>query len=236
MGEKFREGIKILFKAFVMRIYLKTTPNKEPVNFNYQPLLTGVLHKWLGENNIHGELALHSFSWLKEGKKVGNTLEFRNGATFFISFNNSDCIKQIVANILGDSALFHGMRVVDIMIGEDPDLSSRETFMLGSPVFIRRGIDGNDIHYSYEDKDVGRLLEETLRHKMKIAGLPDDDTLQIEFDLRYHDKKIKMINYRNIRNKTNWCPLIIRGKPETKLFAWNVGIGNSTGVGFGSIF
>jgi CRISPR/Cas system endoribonuclease Cas6 (RAMP superfamily) len=33
----------------------------------------------------------------------------------------------------------------------------------------------------------------------------------------------------------NWCPIIIKGKPETKLFAWNVGLGNSTGIGFGAI-
>jgi CRISPR-associated endoribonuclease Cas6 len=79
-------------------------------------------------------------------------------------------------------------------------------------------------------------MEETLRNKMRKAGIPDDATLQIEFDLQYVGKKIKMVNYRNIRNKTNWCPLIIKGKPETKLFAWNVGIGNSTGIGFGSIF
>jgi CRISPR/Cas system endoribonuclease Cas6 (RAMP superfamily) len=30
--------------------------------------------------------------------------------------------------------------------------------------------------------------------------------------------------------------VIIEGKPETKLFAWDVGIGNSTGIGFGAIY
>ena len=132
--------------------------------------------------------------------------------------------------------MFHGMVVKDIIIGDNPDLSDKDNFMLGSPVFVRRGIEGKDIHYSYEDVNVGRLMEETLRNKMRKAGIPDDATLQIEFDLQYVGKKIKMVNYRNIRNKTNWCPLIIKGKPETKLFAWNVGIGNSTGIGFGSIF
>ena len=60
--------VKII-KLFVMRIYLKTTPNKESVYFNYQPLLTGVLHKWLGENDIHGELALHLFHGCKGVRK-----------------------------------------------------------------------------------------------------------------------------------------------------------------------
>ena len=219
-----------------MRIYLKTTPNKESVYFNYQPLLTGVLHKWLGENDVHGELALHSFSWLQGSKKVNDSLEFKHGATFFISFYDVTNIRQILKNIQVEPELFHGMIVRDITIGEDPDFSDKEYFRLGSPVFVRRSVEGKDIHYSYEDVNVGRLMEETLRNKMRKAGLPDDETLQIEFDLQYIGKKIKMVNYRSISNKTNWCPLIIKGKPETKLFAWNVGIGNSTGIGFGSIF
>ena len=89
--------VKII-KLFVMRIYLKTTPNKESVYFNYQPLLTGVLHKWLGENDIHGELALHSFSWLQGSKKINDTLEFKHGATFFISFYDVTNIRQIIKN------------------------------------------------------------------------------------------------------------------------------------------
>ena len=219
-----------------MRIYLKTTPNTESVYFNYQSLLTGVLHKWLGKNDIHGELALHSFSWLQGGKKVENGLEFYKGATFFISFYDVANIRQIIKNIQVEPELFLGMQVKDIVIGDEPDLSSREHFMLGSPVFVRRSVENQDIHYSYDDVNVGRLMEETLRNKMRKAGIPDDETLQVEFDLQYTGKKIKMVNYRDIRNKTNWCPVIIKGKPETKLFAWNVGLGNSTGIGFGSIY
>ena len=37
------------------------------IPFNYQPKLVGTLHKWLGPNDIHGKLAMHSFSWLMGG-------------------------------------------------------------------------------------------------------------------------------------------------------------------------
>ena len=47
-----------------MRINLKTTPSQMCIPFNYQPKLVGTLHKWLGPNDIHGKLAMHSFSWL----------------------------------------------------------------------------------------------------------------------------------------------------------------------------
>lgn len=36
-----------------MRLHLTLAPNREPVPFNYQHQLTGTLHKWLGENELH---------------------------------------------------------------------------------------------------------------------------------------------------------------------------------------
>jgi CRISPR-associated endoribonuclease Cas6 len=62
-----------------------------------------------------------------------------------------------------------------------------------------------------------------------------DDNLEIRFEKNYSKAKTKLIAYNGIKNKTNWCPVIIKGKPETKFFAWNVGLGNSTGIGFGAI-
>lgn len=70
---------------------------------------------------------------------------------------------------------------------------------------------------------------------MREAGL-EDDTLDIRFDTSYNKKKLKLVRYHGIGNKASICPVIIKAKPETKLFAWNVGLGNSTGIGFGAIY
>ena len=69
---------------------------------------------------------------------------------------------------------------------------------------------------------------------MKIAGLTDE-TLGIHFDTQYIKAEPKLITYKGIKNKVSLCPIIISGKPETISFARNVGLGNSTGIGFGSI-
>ena len=220
-----------------MRINLKTTPSQMCIPFNYQPKLVGTLHKWLGPNDIHGKLAMHSFSWLMGGSTTTNGIVFDNGARFFISFHDTDRIRQIVRTILEDPVMFEGLIVTDVSIQPDPDLSNCEFFKIGSPVFIQRRLeDGSNKHYTYEDTVAGNLLEETLRHKMQVAGLPDDRTLKISFAMEYPKKKIKTIYYNGIGNRTSWCPVRIQGKPETKVFAWATGIGNSTGAGFGSIY
>ena len=77
-------------------------------------------------------------------------------------------------------------------------------------------------------------MTETLKSKMKLVNL-EDETLKIAFDKSYSKAKTKLITYNGINNKASLCPLIIKGKPKTKAFAWNVGIGNSTGIGFGAI-
>ena len=93
----------------------------------------------------------------------------------------------------------------------------------------------NDFDRTFTMKDLyDKYLK--LHHKMELAGLPYDESLDIRFELDYQNKKTKMLKYRGIYNRANLCPVIIEGKPETKAFAWNVGIGNSTGIGFGSIY
>lgn len=221
-----------------MRIYLKTTANDHLIPFDYQRYLVGTLHKWLGENEEHDLMSLYSFSWLHGSVSEQKGLNFPGGSSWFVSFYDELRVKKIVSDILKDPEMFAGMRVTDVTIEETPDLSFRELFYLGSPIFIKRTVlpEGKIKFYTFHDVQSGELMKNTLIHKMEIAGLPFDETLDISFDLAYEKRKIKYVNYRNIRNKANMCPVYIKGKPETKAFAWNVGIGNSTGIGFGAIY
>jgi CRISPR-associated endoribonuclease Cas6 len=219
-----------------MRIYLNATPNTETVPFNYQHKLVGVLHKWLGANELHGKVSLYSFSWLLNGKPTKEGLNYPNGATFFISFYEAQYVKQIIKAILDDPQMCYGMSVVDVTIEDEPDFSNLSLFRVASPIFIHRYNDDNNKHYTYNDSEAGELMKETLLHKMQLAGLAPDDTLKIKFDTSYFNKKLKLIDYRGIKNRVNFCPIIIEAKPETKAFAWAVGLGNSTGIGFGSIY
>ncbi|MGN9307593.1 CRISPR-associated endoribonuclease Cas6 [Enterococcus faecium] len=57
----------------------------------------------------------------------------------------------------------------------------------------------------------------------------------MSFDRTYYAAKTKLVYYKNIGNKTSICPVIIEGTPEQIAFAWNVGVGNSTGIGFGAL-
>jgi len=223
-----------------MRIHIKTTPSKQTLDFNHLHLLTGTIHKWFGENNFHDDISLYSFSHLMGAKAENGGLNFAHGANFFISCWDNDLAKLLVKGIQDDPEMFFGLKAKELLLQENPDLSGKTYFQVGSPVFIQRNRDnGKKRFYYFNDDEAPRLMQETLLTKMTKAGLPPDETLKIRFDQDYHRKNTKKINYKHgneiIEIRANWCPLIIEGKPETKQFAWNVGIGNSTGIGFGAI-
>ena len=220
-----------------MRLYIKTTPNTESVPFDYQQKMVGTIHKWIGLNSIHDKISLYSFSWLKGAKVKDNSLQFSQGATFFLSFYDEDVVREIVKTILADSTMFCGMSVIDIRMENEPDLSQREKFYCASPILIKRRIeDGSIKQYNYSDSQANQCMRDTLLSKMREAGLEEDESLEIYFDTSFAKKKLKLVHYHGIGNKASFCPVIIKGKPTTKLFAWNVGLGNSTGIGFGAIY
>ena len=217
-----------------MRLHIYISSNHITIPFNYQQKLTGVLHKWLGKDNAeHGDISLYSFSWLQNAVIDKDGLNFPK---WFISLYDLSRAKDIIAQIRKAPEMFCGLCVNEVVIEETPDLSNRELFFLGSPILIKRPNGNRIIEYGYDNPQSGRVLEQTLKTKMQKAGLSDDDTLHIEFDLSYAKKKKKLVWYDGISNKANMCPVIIQGSNETKQFAWNVGLGNCTGIGFGSIY
>lgn len=217
-----------------MRIHLSISAPKIPLPFDHQYLLVGTIHKWLGWNEEHGKVSLYSFSRFDGGKATKAGLLFEKDISFFFSSYHPDLIQKLISGIQTDRAMFNSLEVREIVMQEDPDLSGREQFFPGSPVFIKRKNGEKIDHILYDDPKAGTFLKETLLKKMEQAGMKDD-TLEISFDTDYRKASSKMVTYNGIQNKASWCPVIIKGKPVTKLFAWNVGLGNSTGIGFGAI-
>ncbi len=224
----------VKFNQYHMRVYLRIKADKVPIPFQHQHKLVGTIHKWLGWNDIHGKVSLFSFSWLTAGKKERDALHFENGSSMFFSSFDEKTIKTLILGIQKDATMFDGLSVVELVIQEDPDLTMINKFEVASPILIKRKIDDRIEHILYDDLKAGQYLTETLQTRMKEAGLVDE-SLVIQFDTNSPFAKRKNLVYNNVNNICSWCPVVINAKPETKLFAWNVGLGNSTGIGLGAI-
>lgn len=217
-----------------MRINLKTTSNIVPIPFDYQRYLVGAFHKWIGENQIHDDISLYSLSWLMGGKIVKEGFDFKYGAEWFISTYDPILLKSLISGIQQDPDINFGMTVTEITISEDPPVESIQKFYLNSPIFIKRKNGERLQYYIFSDEESDMFITQTLQSKLKKAGL-NPEGVHVYFDKTYRNPKTKKITYNGVDCKASMCPIIIEGSQEQVRFAWNVGIGNSTGIGFGAL-
>jgi CRISPR-associated endoribonuclease Cas6 len=220
-----------------VRLHFYLSPNRQPVPFDYQHFLTGVLHKWLGTNQLHDALSLYSLSWLYDGQAQRGSVEFPRGAHFFLSLHDDALVEPLVNRALADPEVCCGMSVSRIEQQATPRFGHRHTFKVGSPVLARsKEVEGRVTHYLYSDPEADAVLTATLRHKLDCAGFtaPHNQPV-VSFDKTYRHPKTRLVIIKNIRNRASTCPVHIEGTPEALAFAWNVGIGHSTGSGFGCL-
>ncbi len=220
-----------------MRLHFEIGSSRRVLPYNYQNRLTGAIHKWLGhENPYHGQASLYSFSLLNGGESVDKRgLRFPRGGQWFISAFQPDFIKKIMEGVLRDPSITADLSVREMMLQEDPDFGQAHVFKVGSPVLVKQRQPDDTIHhciFSEETSDL--LLTENLRGKLLHGGLSADD-VKVEFRRDYPGARAKVLHYNDIRNRVNFCPIAISGSPEQLAFAWNVGVGNSTGIGYGSL-
>lgn len=216
-----------------MRIHINFSPSKETVPFNYQPVLTGALHKWIGKNDVHDDVSLYSFSWLQKASASKHGLHFNDDGSFFVSSYDNNLLQKIISGIQADPVIGFGLIVRQVAFEKEPNLQNG-TFFCASPIFVKRWVGEREVHYTYQDPEADQFLTDTLKTKLRKANLEDND-VRVSFDRNYSAPKTKVIYYNDIGSRVSICPVKITGTYEQLAFAWNVGIGNSTGIGFGAL-
>ena len=126
------------------------------------------------------------------------------------------------------------MTVKEIILQQTPEFQKGKLFTVNSPVLVRELVDKEQKHIPFSELKSDEILTTVLKSKLLKAGL-NDEGVKVYFDRTYLQAKMKLVNYRNIGNKANVCPVIVEGTQEQIGFAWNVGVGHSTGIGFGAL-
>lgn len=219
-----------------MRLSLTLAPNTDPVPFNHLHRLTGALHKWLGPDNaLHDGPSLYSIGWLKGGRAEDGALTFPDGAHWQLSFYRESIAEEVFEGTQAEPEVAYGMHVLRVEREPTPEFGSMYCFTVGSPVLTRqRREDGGRDHLTYNDPDADATLTRTLRHKMEVAGLDElAREVIVGFDRSYDNPRTKLVTYKDVDFRGSICPVLVAGSPTTVQFAYDVGIGELTGSGFG---
>lgn len=232
-----------------MRLHFQLSPSRQTVPFDYAQPLASVFNSWLGNNNAHhSALSLYSLGWIQSARshKRPDGFEFPMGAHWFLSAPDTPQGQSLLEQIIEATSRFpqflFGMEIVETSAQSTPDFSERHNFRVGSPVFIRGDQDEErDLHVLWDHPRADELLTRTLRHKLDAAGLSHlSESASVSFDQSYAYPKSKLIwikegNGKPFRKRASFCPVVVSGNPEAVKFAWNVGCGGLTGMGFGSL-
>lgn len=161
--------------------------------------------------------------------------DFRHGARFFISSPLEDLHTKAVSGIFQDQSIAWGMRVAEVTLKVTPDFGESQRFKAQSPILIKRNVEDSkhQKYYYPQDAESGDLMTETLQSKLARLSLPTD--VSVRFDPNYRNPRSKLVQYREMNIRATFCPVIVEGDARAVQAAWEVGIGNSTGIGFGAL-
>ncbi|MDJ0367940.1 CRISPR-associated endoribonuclease Cas6 [Hymenobacter sp. H14-R3] len=219
-----------------LHVYLSAS---QVVPFDYLPTLKSAFHRWAGHNEaLHAGLSLYSYGWLHGGRAGRGGIRFAEGASWFISAPDETLIQELVSGVVRAPALDLGLAVRDVRLQRAPEFAaSEQPFRVASPVFIKheteKGKPADHLLPGHALAD--ELLTDTLRHKLRQAGL-DDAGAAVRFDPAFiASAKSKLFAYKQVQCRGSICPVLVSGSAEQIQFAWEVGVGHSTGIGCGAL-
>lgn len=201
--------------------------------FEYHEHFLRLLHKFLGRNNEqHDTLSL--YSWFLCGTRLVDVgFDISQGCSWVFSSWDDAMAQRVATEAMGYNEPFLGLRVASVVEEVELPAQHQRRFLLGSAALVKFHENESTKHLRFDDERASATMTKTLQTKMAKVGMSGD--IEVRFDTMYRNAKTKMITIHNVNNRCNLCPVIITGEPEAVRFAWAVGIGNSTGSGFGGV-
>lgn len=231
-----------------MRVIINFTENKELVPIVNQSMINSYIHKCIGVNNeYHDTKSNYCISSLYGGKLNDDkkTLSFKNGGHIAVTSNDEIFLDLIISGVMTNPNLFWGMEFINFdfikedFIGSDfkKKIDMWHYFSTLSPFIIKKYSDKSKYTFStLNDED----FEETVKNHVitKLSKIYEGINLK-DFNLiipKNDSHKVKKILVKNVINKANQCQIAIFCKPDVAEKIYNMGIGQSTGSGFGTIY
>lgn len=224
-----------------MRIKISFSPNTSEVPVNNQSFLNSYVHKCLGRNNeYHDKKNNYCISSLIGGylNKEQQTVDFKNGAFFVISSADLTFLNKLLIGIMQNPEFGFGM------VFKNVEHISNETFLNGwnhfstlTPFIIKEYFDKKNYSFvTLKDHDFQIKVKDYLIKKLTKID-PKLDLSDFDINIPNHEAhKVRTVMVKNVVNKANRCQISIHTNKKVAELLYNIGLGQSTGSGFGTIY
>jgi CRISPR-associated endoribonuclease Cas6 len=209
-----------------------TNPENNIIPIINQKELNSYIHKCIGINNkYHDTFSDYSISSIQGGTLYDkDKVSFKNSTPYIIiTSDNIEFITDIMQGIQNSNHTFFNMKFHRFEVSDFVVNNFCDTIMTVSPILLKK----NGHKLTFKNDEWVSVLVEQLKAKLKYKGVVDD-TLRIEIR-NPHRGKEKIVWVGNVFNPCSYLSLKVYGKKETRKMIYNMGFGNSTGSGFGTI-
>lgn len=219
----------------VIRIYFEKTNKTIP--FNNQHQMNGFIYTMLGDNagKYHDSFSGYSVSSIQGGRMSSDKsgLIFENEP--YINFTSDDMnvckdfVSAIINAIDNKSADFFGLYPVRFETYDFPCGKKFDVVKTISPILLKK----NGRKLTIRDDNWLEELTENCKNKLRHNGI-EDNTFKIVIGNKEAVKN-KMVNVGKVFNPCTEAVFTVYGKENTRRKLYNMGLGNSTGTGFGAV-
>lgn len=223
-----------------MRLKINFSKNTSEISINNQALLNSYVHKCLGANNIYHDVkSNYNISQLQGGKlnEDKQTLTFANGGYIIISSIDVVFINKILVGIISNPNFIGGMSFAGVDHIDENFSNEWNYFATLSPFIIKEYTDKSTYSFlTLKDSNFEAKVKSYLIKKLSKI----DSSLDLkDFDIKIptsDSHKIKKVLVKNVINVGNQCHISIFTNKKVAELLYNIGIGQSTGSGFGTIY
>ena len=213
----------------IAKIYFNIPNTMIPINNQHE--MNSYIHRCLGKDNqYHDTFSNYSISSLQGGKFNGNGLVFNENPYIQVASNDMNFISKFVNGAQFGGHEVFDMKCIRVELCDFKVNDFYDKILTISPILLR---DENDMKITFKNPQWIERLNDLCKKKLAHAGIVDE-TFKIE--LRQPEKaKVKVVWVGDTFNHSTMTSLFVYGKPKTRKTLYNLGLGGSTGSGFGSI-
>ena len=227
-----------------IKINFKKTTESIPVRrFNYlNKEINGFVNMLLGNNNeYHGKFSRYSVSPMLGYvfNRADKTIEFPSGAYINISTDDDVFMNRIVAGLL---KIKSEVKVGHLYLNRD-NMFNVSDFQIGryfdiirttGPVIVKDGSEA--VTFKSDEERFLKILRNKSVKKLVHNGIDEETAETLKFQLFHPENAREEVwEIGKQKNIVSRVMLVVKGNKTVREKLYNLGLGVSTGFGFGSV-
>lgn len=224
-----------------MRFKINLIGNNTIIPNNNQHLVLSYIHKCIGRNNeYHDTHSNYSISTLQGGiLDKDNKRVIVNEAYIIISSFDLDFLNKVVCGVMCNNIFHNDIKLKSIEPIDENLYNGHNYFRTLSPILLREGDKCITINDFNDKEEFAEYLKNKTINKLKSINKNLELNLKLDnFDIKIDwCHSIKRFVKPNCRGYfVNNCQMTIIANKKVAELLYNIGLGQSTGAGFGCVY